>query len=357
MAIDKKLIQQVKQACARIKKAGISLGMEKLAGPFRNQPILPRRRAAPQQQYQAPAPQQVAPQQPLGENAGPLPSYEGNQASSDAWKQAPAGMQRFRNSATGEVFYAPNGQVANQYTAGGDASALGIRPGERAGSQEPSAAQTVAEQASARDQEMFSGPAAGTDSPVVPEEHPMSGMDAAIEESKKIRAADPRNQVRAPAAAPATPSAPAAPAGKPYDRGIPFRQPPQFKSLSEGTVPLSTGSVGPSFGSETDPFSINPRNMASNAVNNVVNAAGNFGVGVQNAAGNAYDAAAFTAGNAADQGKRVMLDAINSPVAKAVGTATGGMGPGGYSYNRNAPGRAPAPPAPPPAIPNTMTAD
>lgn len=172
MAIDKKLIQQIKQACARIKRAGISLGMEKLAGPFRGQPILPRRRQqqyqAPQQQYRAPQQQAPAPQAPLGENAGPLPSYEGNQASNDAWKQAPGGMQRFRNSATGEVFYAPNGQVANQYTAGGDAASLGIKPGERAGDQTPSLKQNVADQAMARDQEMFSGPLAGLDASPLP---------------------------------------------------------------------------------------------------------------------------------------------------------------------------------------------
>lgn len=161
-------------------------------------------------------------------------------------------------------------------------------------------------------------------------------MDKAIEEARNIRA-----QM---AAAQTPKAAPSAPATKPYDRGIPFRPAPQFRSLTEGTVPLTAGSVGPSFGSNTDPYSINPRNLVSNAANNVVNAAGNVGVGIQNAASNAYDAAAFTAGNAADQGKRVTLDAINSPIAKAVGQATGGMGAGGFSYNRNAPGRPAAPP-------------
>jgi hypothetical protein len=312
MAIDRKLIQQVKEACVRIKRAGISLGMEKLAGPFRNQPVMPRRRQqqqyqAPQQQYQAPQQQAPAPQAPLGENAGPLPSYEGNQASSDSWKQAPAGMQRFRNSASGEVFYAPNGQVANQYTAGGDASSLGIKPGERAGSQASSPQQTVPEQAMARDQEMFSGPAAGLDSPGMSTPPSTvgntgtqydtfkgyddqtgahapsygSGMDAAIAESKRIRAADPRNT---PATLPAPAETPAATGAKPYDRGIPFRKPPA-----------------------------NPANPA--------------------------DAAAFTLGNMADQGGRVTLDAINSRPAKAIGQATGGMGPGGFNFNRNAPGR------------------
>ena len=306
MAIDRKLIQQVKEACVRIKRAGISLGMEKLAGPFRGQPILPRRRQQQQQQYQAPQQQAPAPQAPLGENAGPLPSYD-DQVSRNSWKQAPEGMQRFRNSSTGEVFYAPNGQVASQYTAGGDASSLGIKPGERAGSRDLSPQQTVAEQAMARDQEMFSGPLAGLDSPGMSAPPPTvgntgtqydtfkgyddqtgahapsygSGMDAAIAESKRIRAADPRNT---PATLPAPAATPAATGAKPYDRGIPFRKPPA-----------------------------NPANPA--------------------------DAAAFTLGNMADQGGRVTLDAINSRPAKAIGTATGGMGPGGYSYNRNAPGR------------------
>jgi len=271
MAIDRKLIQQIKQACARIKRAGISIGMEKLAGPFRGQPILPRRQQrqqyqapAPQQQYRAPAPQQQAPapQAPLGENAGPLPSYEGNQASSDAYKQAPAGMQRFRNSATGEVFYAPNGQVANQYTAGGNAASLGIKPGERAGSQTPSPQQNVADQAMARDQEMYSGPAAGLDNPSAP----LSGMDAAIAESKKIRAADPRN----------TAATLPAPAAKPPADDPSLRFNPKM-------TPLTQGANRPVHGSSGQPNFINAiknvGTMAGNAGGNALKAVGTAGPG------------------------------------------------------------------------------
>lgn len=330
MAIDRNLLGQVKQACLNAKRAGFDLGLIKLAFRGRGQPIFQRpvfqRRQQPvyqQPQYQAPAPQQA----PLGApQMGPLPSYEGNQASSDAYKQAPAGMQRFRNSATGEVFYAPNGQVANQYTAGGDAAALGIKPGERAGSQEPSAAQTVAEQASARDQELFSGPAAGTDSAEMSSQvgntgtqydtfkgyddrtgaHAPQNMDTAIEESKRIRAADPRNQIQTPpASAPAPAPAPAPARASAPDYGIPLRPAPEFKPLSGG--PLQA---------------------------------------MSNAASNVGTAASFVGGNMADQGARNVVRAINSPIASAVGKATGGMGPGGYSYNRNAPGRA-ATPTPP----------
>jgi hypothetical protein len=244
MAIDRKLIQQVKQACVRIKRAGISIGMEKLAGPFRGQPIMPRRRQqqqyqAPQQQYRAPQQQAPAPQAPLGENAGPLPSYEGNQASSDAYKQAPAGMQRFRNSATGEVFYAPNGQVANQYTAGGDASSLGIKPGERAGDQTPSPKQNVADQAMARDQEMFSGPLAGLDAPPLP-------------------------------------SAPAKPPAKPPADDLSLRFNPKM-------TPLTQGANRPVHGSSGQPNFINAiknvGTVAGNASDNALKAIGTAGPG------------------------------------------------------------------------------
>lgn len=338
MSIDKKLIGHVKQACLNAKKTGVEIGLIKLAGPFgiispRGVPILPGRRQAyyaNQQPAVAPAVASApAPSSPYDQ--GPLPS-EDTAASRAMYQPAPAGMQRFRHSQTGEVFYAPDQNAASAYVAGGDAGSLGIKPGQRVAPAAPAAPATQPVSPTAyrqhQEQQMAASRAKIPQGP--------SPMDKAIEEARKIRA-----QM---AAAQTPKAAPSAPAPKPADRGIPFRPAPQFRSLTEGTVPLTAGSVGPSFGSNTDPYSINPRNLVSNAANNVVNAAGNVGVGIQNAASNAYDAAAFTAGNAADQGKRVTLDAINSPIAKAVGQATGGMGAGGFSYNRNAPGRPAAPP-------------
>lgn len=329
MALDKNLIGQVKQACIKADKSGLDIGLLKLA--FRGRPLIQRpvfqRRQPAYQQPAAPAPAPApAPSSPYDQ--GPLPS-EDTAASRAMYQPAPEGMQRFRNSQTGEVFYAPDQNAASAYVAGGDAGSLGIKPGQRVAPAAP-ATQPVSPTAYRQHQEQQMA-ASRAKIPQGP-----SPMDKAIEEARKIRA-----QM---AAAQTPKAAPSAPAPKPADRGIPFRPAPQFRSLTEGTVPLTAGSVGPSFGSNTDPYSINPRNLVSNAANNVVNAAGNVGVGIQNAASNAYDAAAFTAGNAADQGKRVTLDAINSPIAKAVGQATGGMGAGGFSYNRNAPGRPAAPP-------------
>ena len=142
MAIDKKLIGQVKQACLNAKTAGLDIDLIKLAfrgGPILQRPILPRFRqqaapqqAAPQQAYQAPAPQAPAPQAPAPDayGQGPLPS-EDTAASKAMWQPAPQGMQRFRNDQSGEVFYAPDQAAASSYVAGGNAGQLGIKPGQR----------------------------------------------------------------------------------------------------------------------------------------------------------------------------------------------------------------------------------
>lgn len=281
MAIDKKLIQQVKQACARVKRAGVSLGMEKLAGPFRNQPILPRRRAAPQQQYQAPAPQQPA--------VGNYLTEDDKGALREQWQEAPQGMQRFYSERNGEVFYAPNQEAANRYT-GNNAAELGVMPGMRRD-------QSVQSLHDAMGQEANSGPGAGVDAPDTPlvgntrtqydtfkgydartgAHAPSygSGMDAAIEESKRIRAADPRNQVAAPPPAP--------------------RADDPSLAHNPTMTPLTQGANRPIMGSSGEPLL---GNMAKNVGTTGLNATGNL--------------------------------------LKAVGTA--GPGVGGGSYNRNAPG-------------------
>lgn len=282
MALDKNLISQVKQACARVKRAGISLGIEKLAGPFRNQPILPRRRAAPQQQYYAPAPQQA----PVGTGL----SEDDKAALGEQWQTAPQGMQRFHHPTTGEVFYAPDQSSANSYVAGGDRAALGIQAGMRRD-------QSVQSLHDAMGQEANSGPGAGVDAPDTPlvgntrtqydtfkgydartgAHAPSygSGMDAAIEESKRIRAADPRNQVAAPPPAP--------------------RADDPSLAHNPTMTPLTQGANRPIMGSSGEPLL---GNMAKNVGTTGLNATGNL--------------------------------------LKAVGTA--GPGVGGGSYNRNAPG-------------------
>jgi hypothetical protein len=295
MAIDRKLIQQVKQACARIKRAGISIGMEKLAGPFRGQPILPRRQQ--RQQYQAPAPQQQyrapAPQQPA---VGNYLTADDKASLGEQFQQSPQGMQRFHNPTNGEVFYAPNQQSANSYIGGGNRSALGIQAGMRRDQSPQSLHDAMGQEAS-------SGPRAGLDAPSSPTvgntntqydtlkgydartgAHAPSygsGMDAAIAESKRIRAADPRN----------TAATLPTPAAKPPADDPSLRFNPTM-------TPLTQGANRPVHGSSGQP--------------NFINAIKNVGTMAGNASGNAL---------------------------KAVGTAGPGTGmPGGY--NRNAPGKS-----------------
>lgn len=131
MALDKNLIGQVKQACIKADKSGLDIGLLKLA--FRGRPLIQRpvfqRRQPVYQQPAAPAPA-PAPSSPYDQ--GPLPS-EDTAASRAMYQPAPAGMQRFRNSQTGEVFYAPDQNAASAYVAGpgGNAAQLGIKPGQR----------------------------------------------------------------------------------------------------------------------------------------------------------------------------------------------------------------------------------
>lgn len=141
MAIDKKLIQSVKQACYRLKAAGFSVGIEKLAGPIRravqavrgNVQARQQARQGGQPNVAAPRPQAAAPITPVAAPAAaqhPLPSYD-DVPSREAYQQAPQGMQRYRHDTTGEVYYAPSGEAAHAYQSGGDAAAHGIQPGVR----------------------------------------------------------------------------------------------------------------------------------------------------------------------------------------------------------------------------------
>lgn len=134
MALDKNLIGQVKQACLNAKKAGLDVDLLKLAfrgRPLIQRPVFQRRQPAYQQPAQAPAPAPAPAQQPYDAyGQGPLPS-EDTAASKAMWQPAPQGMQRFRHSQTGEVFYAPDGNAASAYVAGGNAGSLGIKPGQR----------------------------------------------------------------------------------------------------------------------------------------------------------------------------------------------------------------------------------
>lgn len=247
MAIDKKLIGQIKQACARIKRAGISLGMEKLAGPFRGQPILPRRRQ--QQQYQAPAPQQqaAAPQQPA---VGNYLTADDKASLGEQFQQAPQGMQRFHNPTNGEVFYAPNQQSANSYIGGGNRNALGIQAGMRR-DQSPQSLHD------AMGQEANSGPRAGVDAPASPT------VGNTNTQYDTLKGYDARTGAHAPAK----------PAAKP---------PADDPSLARNPTmtPLTQGANRPVFESTGQPKPIN-------AIKNVGTMAGNVGGNALKAVGTA----------------------------------------------------------------------
>ena len=250
MAIDRKLIQQVKQACARIKRAGVSIGMEKLAGPFRGQPILPRRRQ--QQQYQAPAPQQqaAAPQQPA---VGNYLTADDKASLGEQFQQAPQGMQRFHNPTNGEVFYAPNQQSANSYIGGGNRSALGIQAGMRR-DQSPQSLHD------AMGQEANSGPRAGVDAPASPT---VGNTNTQYDTLKGYDAGQGAHAAAKPAAKP--------PADDP--------------SLARNPVmtPLTQGANRPVFESTGQPKPINAiknvGTMAGNTFGNMLKAVGTAGPG------------------------------------------------------------------------------
>lgn len=252
MAIDKKLISQVKQACLNAKTAGLDVDLIKLA--FRGKPILPRfrRQAAPQQAYQAPATQAPAPRAPAPASdpygQGPLPS-EDTAASKAMWQPAPQGMQRFRNNQSGEVFYAPDQTAASSYVAGGNVGQLGIKPGQRV-------------DAGYR-QQMAASQQRATGQP--------TGMDKAIAEARKIRA-----QMEAERAANAAPKS----APKADDPSLGLN--PKMTPITQGANRPVMGSVGePRFGN----MAANAGTMAANVGGNALKALGVAGPGVGMSAG------------------------------------------------------------------------
>ena len=258
MAIDRKLIQQVKQACARIKRAGISIGMEKLAGPFRNQPIMPRRRQ--QQQYQAPAPQQqaAAPQQPA---VGNYLTADDKASLGEQFQQAPQGMQRFHNPTNGEVFYAPNQQSANSYIGGGNRSALGIQAGMRR-DQSPQSLHD------AMGQEANSGPRAGVDAPASPT---VGNTNTQYDTLKGYDAGQGAH-------------APAKPAAKPPADDLSLRFNPKMTPLTQGANrPEGDFQRHNMFQSTGQPNTLNiiknTATMAGNAGGNALKAVGTAGPG------------------------------------------------------------------------------
>ncbi len=264
MAIDKKLIGQVKQACLNAKTAGLEIDLVKLS--FRGRPILPRFRQQPVYQQPAPVQQAPAPQAPAPANdvygQGPLPS-EDTAASKAMWQPAPQGMQRFRNDQSGEVFYAPDQAAASAYVAGGDAGQLGIKPGQRIDAgyrQQMAASQQRATQPKLNLQSTQVSP------PVPNMGNAPSGMDKAIEEARKIRA-----QMAAEQAAKAAPK----PAPKADDPSL---------GLNPKMTPITQGANRPVMGRMGEPrlgnMAANVGTMASNVTGNAFKALGTAGPGV-----------------------------------------------------------------------------